>query len=120
MISSHILSELQEIATSYGIIDKGNLIKELTSKELEKNCQNYIRVNTNNNIDVKNELLNEMSIKNIEMEADGSLRIYNYEYENSNISDLLFKKGFKIEEITKCKDTVEDYFLRCIGDDKVE
>lgn len=37
LISSHVLTELEKIATNYGIIQKGRMIKELSAEELEKN-----------------------------------------------------------------------------------
>lgn len=44
LISSHILDELSRLATHYGFIDKGHLVKEITAKELEDSCRKCIRV----------------------------------------------------------------------------
>lgn len=44
LISSHILDELSRLATHYGFIDKGYLVKEITAKELEDSCRKCIRV----------------------------------------------------------------------------
>ena len=42
LISSHILSELSELATTYGIISNGKLIEEITAKQLSEKCRQYI------------------------------------------------------------------------------
>lgn len=44
LISSHILDELSRLATHYGFIDKGHLVKEITAKEFEDSCRKCIRV----------------------------------------------------------------------------
>ena len=44
LISSHILDELSRIATHYGFIDKGRIVKEISAKELEASCRKCIHV----------------------------------------------------------------------------
>lgn len=44
LISSHILDELSRLATHYGIIDKGHMVRELSAEELEAACCKHVRV----------------------------------------------------------------------------
>src|SRR5690625_4137239 len=44
IISSHILAEVHQIATHYGIIHKGKLIKQCTASEIEDNCREYYHI----------------------------------------------------------------------------
>src|SRR5699024_12194350 len=44
LLSSHILSELHQLATTFGIIHKGKLLEELSSKELDEKCRQHIRI----------------------------------------------------------------------------
>ncbi|MCR5231138.1 MAG: ATP-binding cassette domain-containing protein, partial [Acholeplasmatales bacterium] len=46
LISSHILSELSLVATKYGIISKGHLLKEITKEELDAVCKKCIVIDT--------------------------------------------------------------------------
>ena len=44
LISSHILDELSRLATHYGIIDSGRMVKELSAEELESACRKCVRM----------------------------------------------------------------------------
>src|SRR5699024_8046254 len=45
LISSHILGELYQLATTYGIIHEGKLLEELTLKELDEKCRQHLKIN---------------------------------------------------------------------------
>ena len=49
LISSHILTELSLVANKYGIISKGNIIKEITSEKLHNLCGRYVLIKAENN-----------------------------------------------------------------------
>ena len=44
LISSHILDELSKLATHYGFIDQGALVKEISAEELEEACRKCVRI----------------------------------------------------------------------------
>lgn len=44
LISSHILDELARLATHYGFIDGGHMVKEMSAEELEARCRKCTRV----------------------------------------------------------------------------
>lgn len=48
LISSHILDELSKLATHYGFIDSGHMVKEISAKELEAACRKCVRVEVTN------------------------------------------------------------------------
>lgn len=48
LISSHILDELSRLATHYGFIDSGRMVKEISAKELEAACRKCVRVEVTN------------------------------------------------------------------------
>ena len=61
LISSHILDELSRLATHYGFIDEGHMVKEMSAKELESACRKCIRVQVSD-IHALTRLLDEMYI----------------------------------------------------------
>ncbi len=48
LISSHILDELSRLATHYGFIDGGHMVKEMSAEELEMRCRKCTRVEATN------------------------------------------------------------------------
>lgn len=48
LISSHILDELHRLATWYGFIDQGKIVKEMSEEELDAVCRQYLRVTVSN------------------------------------------------------------------------
>lgn len=44
LISSHILDELSRLATHYGFIDGGRMVKEMSAAELEARCRKCMRI----------------------------------------------------------------------------
>ena len=83
LISSHILSELSLIATKYGIISKGQIIKEISNDELQHECRKYISISAEDN-----NKLHDVLIKNINnndvLITSSSIRVYG----DYNINEL--------------------------------
>ena len=73
LISSHLLGELEKIATHYGIIRNGQMIKEMTAEELEKECPTYVAIKAKDNIEAKRAL--EKRYKKV-IEENDELRVY--------------------------------------------
>ncbi|AFS79739.1 putative bacitracin transporter ATP-binding protein [Gottschalkia acidurici 9a] len=108
MISSHLLSEIEQIATTVGIIDQGKLIYEGSLSNLEDDGSILIKVN--NPIDARKTLIKE-SYKIIEIkENDLILPIYSNDH-ISKIIKCLVKNEISIYEVKKIKKSLENIFL---------
>lgn len=115
IISSHILSELEKVATHYGFINKGRLLKEISASDLALECQKYTDLKYSDPILLEKEL-KELGYKNIK-EFPNSVRVY----EDVNPLDILKaldKKEIKITDIKTSEISVEDYYLSLIGGEK--
>ena len=77
LISSHILGELEKIATHYGIIRNGKMLKEMTAKELDAQCPTYVALRTEN-MDRTQALLRQ-KYSRVEEDEKGELRVYDAE-----------------------------------------
>ncbi|MCM1543534.1 MAG: ATP-binding cassette domain-containing protein [Blautia sp.] len=109
VISSHILGELEKIATHYGIIRGGRMIKEMTAEELNANCRTYIAVGTKN-ID-RTKLLLSARFSRVEVAEDGeSLRIYDL-VNPEEIVTYLYENGVTVSEIRSDKIGLEEYYI---------
>ena len=114
LISSHILGELSKIATHYGIIRNGTLIKEMREDEMSEECRDFVFIKTGNDMQamsVLSQRYNEIEQK------DGGIRVYD-EAESSNAGGLLYASGISVNEISFKKIGLEEYYLKIMSNRK--
>ncbi len=107
IISSHILGELEKIATHYGIIRNGKMIVEMTADELEKGCRTYIALKAKDMAKTKNILMAKCKCLTEENEY---IRIYD-NYATEFIVSYLHKNGITVNEIKTDKISLEEYYI---------
>lgn len=114
-ISSHILSELSKIATRYGIIHKGKLMKEFSPEDLNNSGQKrtIIEVNSIENIET---VLLKANILKYEIE-NKTITVFG-EISASNIFNVFAAENIEIKNINTEKEDIEHYFLNLIGENK--
>lgn len=114
LISSHILGELEKIATHYGIIRGGKMIKEMTAEELENDCPTYVALKTK---DIsKTKLLLESKYSIVKQEND-YIRVYD-DVKPEEVADFLYSQKIIISEIKKNKISLEEYYINLMKGDK--
>lgn len=110
MISSHILTELQLVATRYGIISKGKLVKEISKEELEQECRKYIEIQVEN----VDKLLELNIFKDYSKINETTLRIYE-EWDIEELVLTLKKHKMKLHKINCNEANFEEYYLSLLG-----
>ena len=108
LISSHILGELEKIATHYGIIRGGKMIKEMTAKELDADCRTYVALQVKEPNRAK--ALLERKYFRVEEDESGNLRVYDAK-NSEEIVTYLYEKGILISEIQTAKIGLEAYYM---------
>ena len=110
-ISSHLISELEKIATRYGIIAKGRLVEEITAQELDEKCRNKtsIKADSPEKSDEKKKKL--LSTENVEISDDGMLLVGEKIKNIGEVTNELFKNGITVNAISSSASTVEAYFI---------
>ena len=109
LISSHILSELSMIATRYGIISKGQMIKEISNEEVKEAVTPKLILKVND-IALSYELLKndyQVLIKNDSLEISGN-------YDLNKVISLLQKDNICITNINQQEENIEDYYMNLI------
>ena len=108
LISSHILGELEKIATHYGIIRKGRMIREMTAQELDASCRTYVSLQAED----KNKTLALLDRKCSRVEEDeaGSIRIYDA-VAPEEVVTYLYENGVTVSEIRTAKIGLEEYYI---------
>ena len=112
LISSHILNELSRLATHYGFIHKGQLIKEISAEELENTCKKSINVTVTSTVTLAR-VLETMGYE-YEILSDTTANIYG----TINISQLVFALSSENCELINSHEqdeSLENYFLNLIG-----
>lgn len=118
LISSHILGELSELATNYGIIREGKLIEEISAKKLKEKCRQYIDLKVDYADRAVTILENELNISNYEVIENNNIKIYSNLDDIGNINFTLSKKGVVVEGITLKGENLEEYFMNIVGGGK--
>ena len=111
LISSHILGELEKIATHYGIIRQGKMIVEMSAKELEGRARVFVSLKTRDMQGAKAVL--QAKYGHVK-EEDGYLRVYDVD-ETEMIVDHLMKNGHAVSEIQKNKIGLEEYYVELMS-----
>ncbi len=107
VISSHVLGELQKIATHYGIIRNGKMLIEMTTEELEQNCRTYVAIKTKDMTATQKVLMQKYeTVKQDEKE----LRVYD-DVQPETVVTYLYEHGLLVEEIRTDKISLEEYYI---------
>lgn len=112
LISSHILDELSKLATHYGFIDKGTIVREMSAEELEAACRKCVRISvTDASAAVR--ALDGMKLE-YKVTDDEHIDIY----AKPNITRLaasLDKEGCEILSCTEHDENLEGFFISLVG-----
>lgn len=112
LISSHILEELSKLATHYGFIDHGNMVKEISAKELEAECSKKIRVCVSD-ITAFSKALEQLKVR-YSIVSDSEIDVYD-KITVSEMSELASSYGCKILTIKEQDESLESFYLNLMG-----
>lgn len=112
LISSHILDELSRLATHYGFIDKGHLVKEISADELENVCRKCVFLEVTSAA----ALARVLDAEGIEYEilSDHTANVYG-RFNLSNLVLSLAKENCDIISSHEQDESLENYFINLVG-----
>ena len=109
LISSHILSELEKIASCYGFISKGKLIEEISAEELQKRCKKSLNLKVGN-LEAAKEILANLELKDVNVYPNGDIKIFD-DIKVNKVVMAFDKAGVELLGIHTSEGSVEDYYL---------
>ena len=115
LISSHILDELSKLATHYGFIEKGHLLKETSSAEIEATCRKCILIEVSNTTALTRILDN--IVQDYEIISESAAKIY----DSISVTALvraLDKENCEILSLREQDENLETYFINLVGGEK--
>ncbi|MBO5022521.1 MAG: ATP-binding cassette domain-containing protein [Clostridia bacterium] len=118
LVSSHILGELEKIATHYGIIRGGKMIVEMTAEQLEKSCPTFVAIQTKDNAKTKAVLSKKYSKVLID-EQDESLRVYDAKTPQE-VVEYLYQNNIIVNQLKTDKIGLEEYYINLMSNKEVK
>ena len=114
MISSHILEELYKIADTFGIINKGKLIQELSKEELSAKCSDFIELKLDS-ASKACPVLEGMGITNYKVIGNDTIYIYDQVDNLGAINKALANADVMVSLLNVVQERLENYFLELVG-----
>ena len=116
LISSHILGELEKIATHYGIIRQGKMVMEISAEEMDARAEVFAAIKCADMDGAREVLVGKY--KDVRSE-DGYIRVYGVD-DTAAIVDLLMKNGIVVSEISRNKIGLEEYYVELMSKKEAE
>lgn len=115
LISSHLLAELGKLATCYGVIEKGKLVKEMRESDLEMLCRPYIKVVVGDLKIALNVVVENFHAEDFEILPYNTLAIYDLSKSIPEVAGLFSNANCPIMSITQCEGDLESTFISLMG-----
>lgn len=112
LLSSHILSELQQLATVYGFLEDGALLEQISARELYNKCADYVEIVVSDPQKYAFLLEHHLHHENYQILPDSKIHILNAELENDAYSQLASAAGLSVSELTRCHQSLEEYYMK--------
>lgn len=112
LISSHILDELSRLATHYGFIDNGRIVKEMSAEELEAACRKCMRVETTN-VSALARVLDQMQVS-FKVISDDQVDVY-AKLNISHLTMALANEGAEILSVQERDESLESFYISLVG-----
>ena len=114
LISSHILDELEMIATRYGFIHQGQMIEEITAEKLQEKLKKYISLDVENIGLASITLEQKLHTENFKVMDVHTIYLYDFVNESSLVATTLIQEGVILNKMNISNVSLENYYLSLI------
>lgn len=115
LVSSHILSEVEQLADHIGVVHQGKLLEEISFEELRKRNRKYLEFQVSDDNKAAMLLEKHFGITDYEVHDERVIRIYSHIGEQGKLNRMLVEHGIEVTKMTMSVDRLEDYFIKLIG-----
>ena len=115
LISSHILSELENLATHSGFLDRGVMVEQISASALREKCRACLELTVADAARAAQALEQSLDILDYEVLPGNVIRLYSHLDEPARVTRALVEAGVALESIEQKGANLEDYFLKLIG-----
>ena len=114
LLSSHLLDELSQIATHYGILHEGHLIKELSKEELAQESRQFIKIDTSATEQAVT-VLDSLGYRDYFVQSSRVIQLFEGIDQVAAINQALVEAKVPVDGIHIVGQKLEDYFLQLTG-----
>jgi ABC-2 type transport system ATP-binding protein len=114
MVSSHILSELDLVATRFGFIEQGNLVKEISHTDLHEHTKKALVIEVDDGQKALAVLQTKLGVNDAELNGN-SLVLESHVEQSNVIARALIDAGLELFRLSPQETTLEEYFIHLIG-----
>lgn len=111
MVSSHILSEIESMADTVGIIHHGKMQKEIRVENIRDHAPAHIELSVAEPEKAMQLLKDRLGLTDLRMEKQNHIGVYDRTASIGAIAEALSESGMEIVSIGQANETLEDYFL---------
>lgn len=116
LISSHILSEIENLADVIGFMDNGVLIEEMSREELFNRLDKFVEFEVSD-IDLAVNIFKELELReNIDFTVNGNIiRLYAHLNMRDKFNAIFVKAGIDVKKVNLCEENLEEFFTRFVS-----
>ncbi|PRR81207.1 ABC transporter ATP-binding protein [Clostridium vincentii] len=114
IISSHILTELYQLATDYIIINKGKIVEIMTLEELNDKCKKHIIIETDEALKATETIRRELGTENY-IVSENTIKLYDCIDDVKKVAKILFADGILVTRFTVVGENLEEYYIDLLG-----
>lgn len=116
LISSHILSEIENIADVIGFMDEGILIEEISMENLFKRLNKFVEFEVSD-VDLAIKILKDLGLKeNADFTyADNEICLYSNLELRDRFNTIFVNAGIDVKKVNLCEENLEDFFTRFVS-----
>ncbi|MBP3352715.1 MAG: ABC transporter ATP-binding protein [Lachnospiraceae bacterium] len=111
VISSHILSELEHLATVYGFLDKGKMLEQISAKALHEKCGDYLELKVSDAAKYTMLLEKQLQHSSYLVLEEGMVQIFDMKCDRETYSALAGENGIGILAMNMKQNSLEDYYM---------
>jgi ABC-2 type transport system ATP-binding protein len=115
LVSSHLLDELEQVATHYGILHKGRIVRQLSGEELTREMRRYVRIVAGDTAKAVVILREAFGITDIKAVSANELWVYERLDRAGEMNARLVTAGVAVEAIGVAEQKLEEYFVSLTG-----
>jgi len=115
LLSSHILSEVEQLADRIGVVHQGKLLEETSLEEIRKRNRKFLEFQVSNDNKAVMLLEQHFDILDYEVHDEGRIRVYSHIGQQAKLNKLFVENDIEVSKMMVSEDKLEDYFMKRIG-----